>query len=240
MRRSSRPAPCGGRRRIRHERYEQRTRERRQAPVQQLHLNRPCPRGTQRPAVHPGRDMPPGAHPRGVRRRRLARRRHPDRPGRHGRRPGRHGRGGDRGLRVRSYLGADRPGPGEAEHGRHHPPVREQLAAAIDRAERGENPVDYSTGPWSRRICNTESYAPRLDQAAAMDGASGGASRTRWLLRPGRSGRRAEPLARRGAGPFLGRSRTTSHLPIGRLRPPEPPSGHREFRILHGSSSQAR
>lgn len=45
----------------------------------------------------------------------------------------------------------------------------EQLAAAIERTERGEDPVDYSAGPWPRRICNTESYAPRLDQAAAMD-----------------------------------------------------------------------
>ncbi|HEX3922108.1 MAG TPA: hypothetical protein VHY31_07470 [Streptosporangiaceae bacterium] len=45
----------------------------------------------------------------------------------------------------------------------------EQLAAAIDRAERGENPVDYSRGPWPKRICNTESYAPRLDQAATVD-----------------------------------------------------------------------
>jgi len=43
----------------------------------------------------------------------------------------------------------------------------EQLADAIDRAERGEDPVDYSRGPWPKRICNTESYAPRLENVTS-------------------------------------------------------------------------
>jgi hypothetical protein len=45
----------------------------------------------------------------------------------------------------------------------------EQLADALDRARRGEKPVDYSRGPWPKRVCNTDSYAPLLDQTATVD-----------------------------------------------------------------------
>lgn len=43
----------------------------------------------------------------------------------------------------------------------------EQLAGAADRAERGEDPIERGHGPWSRRICDTASYAPRLENVAS-------------------------------------------------------------------------
>ncbi len=57
----------------------------------------------------------------------------------------------------------------QSAHTRYAPAVagfREQLAAAIDRAERGEDPLT-ETKPWPRRICDTESYAPRLENVTS-------------------------------------------------------------------------
>lgn len=45
----------------------------------------------------------------------------------------------------------------------------EQLIAGIDRAGRGEKPVDWERGPWPKRICDTAKYAPLLDTVATAD-----------------------------------------------------------------------
>jgi hypothetical protein len=60
----------------------------------------------------------------------------------------------------------------QSAHAKYAPVVEqfhEQLLAAAERAGRGEEPIDWARAPWPKRICNTESCAPRLDSAAAVE-----------------------------------------------------------------------